>query len=267
MVRLAANLSFFFKELPVLQRFGAAARAGFKHTEFMFAGLNGYEAEAPAVRKELDAHGLTQVLLNAPAGDWAAGERGTGGVPGRESEFKSSVEYGLRYADEVGCQQMHIMAGRFVDGADEGTFVERLRWASGMASDAGVTICVEPLNAHDFPGYIVPDCAAALRIIERVGSPDVKLQLDLYHYAMTAGTDAAGLRDAIRTLLPHTAHVQIANPPGRNEPGVGDIDFPPLLALLDELDYDGFVGCEYRPSTPTTEASLLGWAKAYDIGT
>jgi hydroxypyruvate isomerase len=276
MVRLAANLSFFFKELPLLQRFGAAARAGFRHTEFMFAGDAGYEVEASAVRAELDAHGLTHELLNAPAGDWLAGERGLAGLPGRERDFKASIELGLRFAGEIGCRKMHVMAGLCGSGdsGDNGgamaeTFVERLQWASGLAADAGVTLCVEPLNARDFPGYLVPDVPTALELLRRVDSPEhCKLQLDLYHVAMSAlarGQPVPGsaeLQSAIREYLPHSAHVQIANPPGRNEPGVGDVDYPPLLALLDELGYAGAVGCEYRPSTPATEDSL-GWAKEH----
>ena len=137
MVRLAANLSFFFKELPILQRFGAAARAGFRHTEFMFPGDAGYEVEASAVRAELDAHGLTHVLLNAPAGDWLAGERGLAGLPGRERDFKASIEQGLRFATDIGCRRMHVMAGLqggSSGGATADAFVERLRWASGLAS-------------------------------------------------------------------------------------------------------------------------------------
>ena len=247
----------------MIQRFGAAARAGFKHTEFMFAGASGYEVEASEVRTELEAHGLTHVLLNAPAGKWDDGERGTGGLPGREADFQKSIEYGLCYASIIGAPRMHVMAGLASAGAQEETLIERLRWASSVAQEAGVTLCVEPLNPKDFPGYLVPNYATAQRIIKAVDSPQVKLQLDLYHYAMAEGvTDAEGLRRAITQLLPGAAHVQIANPPGRNEPGVGEIDYPPLLQFLDELGYDGAVGCEFKPSTPTTEAAL-GWAQPY----
>ena len=296
-MRLAANLSFFFKELPFLRRFGAARTAGFRAVEFMFAGDGGYIADAAHVRAELEQHGLTQVLLNAPAGNWAVGERGLGGLPGREAEWKASIEFGLRFASEVSCPRMHVMAGLVADGAEEDTFVSRLQWASGLAADAGVTLCVEPLNSHDFPGYLVPDTTTALRILQKVDAPNhCRLQLDLYHLAMA--DREMDLAASIRDLLPHAAHVQIANPPGRylppapptptacmgielcavlaantlaplclasrNEPGVGAIDFPPLFALLDDLGYDGHVGCEYKPSTPTTEASL-GWARQYGL--
>jgi len=232
---------------------------GFRAVEFMFPGDGGYFNEARAVRAELEEHSLTQALLNSPAGDWDAGERGLGGLPERESDWKASIEHGLRFAQDISCTKMHVMAGLESRGATEDLFVERLEWATRLATDAGVTLCVEPLNPTDFPGYLVPDVATALRVLERVDAPDwCRLQLDLYHVAMVEGT--ADLDGAIRRLLPHAAHVQLANPPGRNEPGTGTIDFPPLLALLDELGYDGWVGCEYKPSTPTTEDSLA-WAK------
>lgn len=268
MPRLAANLSFFFKELPVLQRFGAAARAGFRRTEFMFAGDTGYEVNASSVKAELQKYSLTHELLNAPAGDWLSGERGMAGLPGRDADFKASIEYGLQFASQIGCNKMHVMAGLADRGATAETFVERLRWASTMAADANVTLCVEPLNAKDFPGYLIPDMPTALKLLDAIDSKHCKLQLDLYHVAMSAiasgrpTPDSAELAQAVRDYLPRAAHVQIANPPGRNEPGVGDVDFPPLLRLLDDLGYEGAVGCEFRPSTPTTEGAL-GWASEY----
>ena len=267
MVRLAANLSFFFKERPFLDRFAAARSAGFRAVEFMFAGDGGYTSDAAAVRARLNENGLEQVLLNAPAGDWEGGERGLGGLPLRDDEWRSSVEYGLQFASDVGAPRMHVMAGLLSGGADEDTLVPRLQWAVGPAADAGVCLCIEPLNPIDFPGYLVPDVKTALRVIERVDSPKhCKLQLDLYHYAMgeANGSSTTILERAIRELLPHAEHVQIANPPGRNEPGVGVVDYPPLLALLDELGYSGFVGCEYKPSTATTNESL-SWARPYGI--
>jgi hydroxypyruvate isomerase len=262
MVRLAANLSFFFKELPFLERFGAAASCGFRAVEFMFAGDGGFRCEAHEVREQLDQHSLSQALFNARAGDWEAGERGTGGLPGRDSDFRASIDHALEFATVVGCPRVHVMAGLMDQGAKKDIFVERLRWASEHAAGSGVTLCIEPLNAADFPGYLVPDTTTALQIIEEVGSDHCKLQLDLYHYAMThPGED---MEAAIRTLLPKSAHVQLANPPGRNEPGVGDVHFPPLLALLGDLGYSGYVGCEYKPSTASTTESLA-WARAYGI--
>ena len=256
---LAANLSFFFKDRPFIERFAASRAAGFRAVEFMFAGDGKYACDSADVRRALEENELEQALLNAPAGDWLNGERGIGGIAARESDWKASFEYGLRFAQDVRCSKMHIMAGLISHGATEDVYVERLRWASRIAADVGVCICVEPLNPTDFPGYLVPDVSSALRILERVDAPGhCQLQLDLYHVAMVEGTD---LTSVIRRALPHTAHVQIANPPGRNEPGVGVIDFPPLLALLGELGYRGWVGCEYKPSTPITEQSLE-WARA-----
>ena len=261
MPRLAANLSFLFKDRPFLERFSAAASSGFKAVEFMFAGDTGYELTAHEVKNALHTNGLQQILLNAPPGDWSSGERGLGGLPdSRDSEFKQSIDFGLEFATQVGCQRMHVMAGLMKHDADEERFVERLKWASTLATDAGVTLCVEPLNASDFPGYLVPDVTTALRIIEKVDSAHVKLQFDLYHYAMSEGVDGALLEGATRKLVPLAAHVQLANPPGRNEPGVGDVDFPPLLRLLDDLGYDGHVGCEYKPAAATSDASF-DWAR------
>mmetsp|Transcript_82428 Transcript_82428/g.267034 ORF Transcript_82428/g.267034 Transcript_82428/m.267034 type:complete len:267 (+) Transcript_82428:96-896(+) len=260
MVRLSANLSFMFREVPFLRRFRAAAACGFRAVEFMFPGDGGYEHAAGAVRSELGACGLQQVLINGPAGNWAAGERGLGGLPGREAEWQAAVRTALSYARELSCGHVHLMAGLQQHGAREATLVERLRWASGQAAEAGVCLCVEPLNARDFPGYLVPDTATALRVLEAVGRPECcRLQLDLYHLQVSEGD----LSEAIRRLLPYAAHVQIANPPGRHEPGVGEVHFPPLLELLDSLGYEGHVGCEYRPSVGTEQS--LAWAAPYGV--
>lgn len=265
MVRLAANLSFLFKEVAFLDRFRAAANHGFRAVEFMFPGANpnaGFAISAAAVRAELERAGVKQVLFNAPAGNWALGERGLGGLPAREDFWKASIRTALEYADELDCKRVHVMAGLLEEGASEEIFVDHLRWACVEASGTGVRFCIEPLNARDFPGYLVPDTTTALRILERVGNPWNKscgLQLDLYHLQVTQGD----LSENIRKLLPHVAHVQLANPPGRNEPGVGEVHFEPLLALLDELGYEGYVGLEYNPSKGTE--SSLKWAAAYGI--
>ena len=255
-----------------MQRFGAAAACKFKHVEFMFPGDGGYLHDATEVAAALAEHGLTQVLLNAPAGDWAAGERGVAGVPGRDADFAASIEKGLRYAQDVGCSRMHVMAGTVGAGATEETLVERLQLASVMASDANVKLLVEPLNPVDFPGYLVPDASTALRVLDAVDRPNCQLQLDFYHLAMAGGMkagdaapgEAADLPKLVRELLPRSAHVQLANPPGRNEPGVGLVDFAPLLSVLEESGYDGYVGCEYKPSTEVAEDSF-GWAEPYGV--
>lgn len=273
MPRLAANLSFFFTERPFLERFRAAAQCGFSAVEFMFAGDGGYHHDASAVSAELQRHGLQQTLLNASAGNWGAGERGLGGLPGRDADFKTSIEHGLRFAEVVGCRRMHVLAGLATHGADEAVLVQRLRWACEVANTVGVDVLVEPLNPVDFPGYLVPDADAALSVIDQVGTANCKLQLDLYHLArsLARGADGASgsasgdlqhvLASEVRRLLPHAGHVQLANPPGRHEPGQGDVAFAPLLALLDELGYAGHVGCEYKPHSPRH----LDWAAPFGI--
>lgn len=262
MVRLAANLSFLFKERPFLERFQAAAAAGFRAVEFMFPGDGAYTASADEVAERLATHKLQQVLLNAPAGDWGNGERGMGGIHGREAEFQQSIETGLSYCRRLGCPRMHVMAGMTAHGATEDVFVQRLRWAAERAAPQGVTLLVETLNPRDFPGYLVPDAATALRLVEQAGHASVRLQLDAYHLHITEG---GGVHDAFLRLLPHAGHVQFANPPGRHEPGVGDIDFARMCAMLDARGYEGHVGLEYKPSTPVTEQSFAGWGEAHGI--
>jgi hydroxypyruvate isomerase len=336
MPRLAANLSFLWPELPFLNRFQAARASGFDAVEFMFPGDGAYRHTAAEIGAELERCDLSLVLMNSPSGDWGAGERGVGGLAHREDEWQASLRTGLAYASELGSPSLHVMAGLTTDGADEDVFVDRLcragaeaastrmkRWRRGRrrrrtripdggsgsavggddsGSDddddsGGVRLCVEVLNPHDFPDYLVPDLETALRIVERVEAcarasvgvttetiydstfdstdnstrgrrgtargGNVALQLDLYHVAMTEGTDGAAMARAVDRYLPHTAHVEVANPPGRNEPGVGDVAFDPLFAQLEAAGYDGWVGCEYRPSgTKTTEESLE-WATPY----
>mmetsp|Transcript_14976 Transcript_14976/g.25015 ORF Transcript_14976/g.25015 Transcript_14976/m.25015 type:complete len:278 (+) Transcript_14976:45-878(+) len=262
MHRLAANLSFLYKEVAFLDRFSAASRAGFAAVEFMFPGDNGYHHSVLDVRAQLEANDLQQVLLNSPSGDWSSGERGIGGLPDRQEEWEASINVGLTFAKELNCPRMHVMSGLVQHGACEDTFVKRLRKATSVASSAGVCLCIEPLNHHDFPGYLVGDIDTALRILERVNRPDCcRLQLDLYHVARIDPTADLALR--VTQLLPVIEHIQFANPPGRNEPGVGSVAFDPLLALLNRLSYDGFVGLEYKPSRCTE--SSLAWAAAYGL--
>eukprot|EP00310_Coccolithus_braarudii_P000262 CAMPEP_0183378846 /NCGR_PEP_ID=MMETSP0164_2-20130417/125125_1 /TAXON_ID=221442 /ORGANISM="Coccolithus pelagicus ssp braarudi, Strain PLY182g" /LENGTH=260 /DNA_ID=CAMNT_0025556419 /DNA_START=48 /DNA_END=830 /DNA_ORIENTATION=+ len=255
-MRLAANLSFLWKEnLPFLGRFGAAAAAGFKAVEFMFPGDGRYAHSAHDILRELEAHRLKQVLINAPAGDWARGERGIGGICKRDDEWERSIDTAFEYAGVLGCKQVHVMAGLRQHGACEDTFVERMRWAGEIAQARGVTLLIEPLNDQDFPGYLIPDSSTAVRVLERIGLPDAcKLQLDLYHLQVAEG----GLCAKIRLLLPYTSHVQIANPPGRHEPGEGEVDFTYVLGLLEELGYAGYVGLEYKPLHNTPRS--LEWA-------
>ena len=257
--KLAANLSMMFNEVPFLDRFEAAASAGFKAVEFLFP----YEHPAGEIRARLDRHGLRQALFNAPPGDWAKGERGTAIFPERREEFRAGIEKALGYAKALGCPKLHVMAGVLPAGADrpraEDCYVENLKHAASLAKAAGVLILIEPLNPRDMPGFFLMSLPEGQRIIERTGSDNIKLQLDLYHRQITGGD----LTRTIEHYLPLSGHVQIADVPGRHEPGTGEINFPPLFELLDRLGYDGYVGCEYRPKAGTVEG--LGWAANYGI--
>ena len=256
-LKFAANLSFLWKEsTPFIGRFGEAAAAGFKAVEFMFPGDGAYAHAAHEVAAELKAHGLRQVLFNAPAGDWDAGERGIAGVPGRDADFAASIDTALEYAAALGCGHVHVMAGLKQHGACEETFVTRMRAAGERAASAGVKLLVEPLNPRDFPNYLVGNSETALRLLQEIGLPDTcKLQLDVYHLQVAEGDVSAN----VRRLLPHAAHVQIANPPGRHEPGEGEVDFKHVLGLLEELGYDSHVGLEYKPKTTTPKS--LEWMR------
>lgn len=243
MPRFAANLSLMFNELPFLDRFAAAARAGFSGVECMFP----YEASADEIRARLDEHGLEMVLFNLPPGDWAAGERGLTALAGREGDFQAGLDKALAYARALGCRRLHAMAGLVAHGADEEVFTANLRRAAREAAPDGVTVLVEPINTFDMPGYFLTRTEDAARLIERVGEPNVGLQLDLYHRHRMQG-DALG---AIHLYAPITRHYQIAGPPDRGEPDRGDIEFAPLLSAIDKTGYAGWIGCEYRPRAGT----------------
>lgn len=256
MPRFSANLSFLFGEVPFLERFEAAARAGFRAVEFTFP----YEWQAQDVAARAKRHGLDVVLFNAPPGDYASGERGLASLPGREHEFAASITTGLRYARELACRRMHVMAGTLPADADAAErerrrrlYVRQLRFACEEAAAQGVTITIEPLNPRDMPGYFISTQAEAHEIREAVGAPNLKVQFDLYHAQIVEGD----LTGKLRRYLPHVGHVQIAGVPGRHEPDVGEINYRWIFRVLDELHYDGYVGCEYRPVAGTLEG--LGW--------
>jgi hydroxypyruvate isomerase len=257
MPKFAANLSMQFTELPFMQRFAAAARAGYRAVEFLFP----YEFEAAAIRAELDAHGLQNVLFNLYPGDWAAGERGLAGLPGRQEEFRASVQQALNYAKVLGTPRLHVMAGLQPAGvAREAclqTYVANLRHACAQAAAHNVSCLIEPINTRDMPGYLLSLQADAHALRAEVGAPNLLVQMDLYHAQIMEGDLAVKLR----RYLPHIGHVQIAGVPDRHEPDQGEVNYPYLFALLDELGYQGWVGCEYRPANGT-EAGL-GWMAAY----
>jgi hydroxypyruvate isomerase len=259
MPKFAANLSMLFPELPFLDRFEAAARAGFKAVEFLFP----YEHEAQEIRRRLDRFGLRQVLFNLSPGDWGKGERGLAALPGREQEFAASVDQAIAYAQALECPQVHIMAGLAFDIPLEqasATYGANLRWAANRLQSCDIRALIEPLNSRDMPGYFLTTAEQAHLIIETVGHPNLFLQMDLYHAQIMGGD----LAERTRSHWPLIRHIQIAGVPGRHEPDVGEINYPYLFDLLDGLGYDGWIGCEYRPRADTRAG--LGWARRYGIG-
>ncbi len=260
MPKLSANLGMLFADAPFLARFERAARAGFGGVEFP----SGYDWPAEELADRLARNGLEQVLLNMPAGDRKAGERGLAAVCGREAEFRESVATALDYAKALSCPRLHAMAGIVTDEAKRGemeeTYIGNLEYAAGLCAAAGVKLLIEPINPHDMPGYFLNGSAQALAIIEAVGGDNLYLEYDLYHMQIM-GDDLAA---TIGANLPRIAHIQIAGVPGRHEPDGGDIDTAGLFDLIDRAGYDGWVGCEYHPRAGTEEG--LGWARVYGIG-
>jgi len=261
MPRLAANLSFLFTEIPFLDRFAAAAAAGFPGVECLFP----YDTPAAAIAERLERHDLTLALFNLPPGDLAAGELGFGAVPGRESAFMAGIEQALVYARATGCKRLHALSGRWPAdrprAEGEAVLVANLRRAAALLAPDGIDLLIEPINPKDLPGYFLNTTAQALAVLDRVGSDRVKLQLDLYHCQIMEG-DLAG---HLRRLAGRYAHIQIAGVPERHEPDRGEINYPYLFEVLDAIGYDGWVGCEYRPAAGTLAG--LGWAQPWGIGT
>jgi hydroxypyruvate isomerase len=260
MPRLAANLGFLFQEVGFFERFEAAARAGFHGVEHGFP----YEAPPEAIAERLQTHGLQQVLCNFPPGDRARGERGVAALPGREEKFVECAERALEYAQALSCPYLHATAGTPPAGVArqdcEAVFIRNLRWAADMLKPHGVRVLIEPLNTRDNPGTFLSTTAQARQIIERVGSDNLFLQMDLYNCQVMRGD----LAEEIKTHLPIIGHIQIAGNPGRHEPDVGEVNYPYLFDLLDDLGYPGWVSCEYRPRGET--AAGLGWGRAYGLG-
>ncbi|OWQ90675.1 hydroxypyruvate isomerase [Roseateles aquatilis] len=255
MPRFAANLSMLFTEAPFLDRFALAADAGFSAVEFLFP----YAWAPEAIKARLDAHGLTLVLHNLPAGDWEAGERGIACDPARVAEFREGVERAITHARALGVSQLNCLAGKTPAGAlavdVHRTLVDNLRHAAERLDDAGLRLLVEPINRFDVPGFHLHRTDQALALLDEVGASNAFLQYDLYHAQRTEGE----LTGTLRRHLARIGHVQLADNPGRHEPGTGEINFPFLFEELDRLGYAGHVGCEYQPAT-TTEAGL-GWMR------
>lgn len=253
MPTFAANLTMLFNEVPFLDRFEAAAKADFKYVEFLFP----YAFPAADIKARLDANGLTLVLHNLPAGDWDAGERGIACHPDRVQEFRSGVAKAIEYAKELGVKQLNCLVGKVPADADEqfvhSTLVENLRFAAAELKAAGLRLLIEPINTFDIPGFAVSRTAQALALIDEVGSDNLFVQYDIYHAQRMEGELGATLQKHLARI----GHIQLADNPGRNEPGTGEIHYPYLFALLDRIGYTGTIGCEYKPAT-TTEAGL-GW--------
>ncbi len=260
MVKLAANLSMLFNEVEFPARFEAAARAGFRAVEYLFP----YAYDAKDLAARLAGNGLEQVLFNGPPGDWDKGERGIAALPGREDEFKASIDKALAYAAALKCPKLHVMAGIVPAGADkarhEATYVENLKHAARAAAGAGVLLVLEPLNPIDFPGYFLSSVPQAKGIIDAVGASNLKVQFDIYHQQMAHGA----IVPTLRTHFALVGHVQIAGVPGRHEPNEDqEINTRFVFGQLDALGYDGWVGCEYRPRAGTVPG--LGWTREWGI--
>jgi hydroxypyruvate isomerase len=260
MPKFAANLTLMFNEVPFLDRFDAAARAGFEAVEFLFP----YDHPPEVVAARLRGAALKNVLFNMPPGDWAAGERGLGALPGREQEFREGVARALRYAEALGTPSLHAMAGLVPPGADRAayraTYVENLKYAAGETARRGLALVVEPINTRDIPGYFLNTQAEAHALREEVGAENLKVLMDLYHAQIVEGDVTVKLRRWAR----HVGHVQIASVPDRNEPDRGELSYAHLFRVLDEVGYQGFVGCEYRPAHGTVEG--LGWFEPWRRG-
>jgi hydroxypyruvate isomerase len=258
-MKLAANLTMLFNEVDFLDRFEKAAQAGFRGVEFLFP----YAYPAQAIAEQLDKHRLQLVLHNLPAGDWAGGERGIACHPGRRAEFEAGVKLAVEYARTLGVKQLNCLAGIVPRSADpeqaRAVLVANLRFAAARLKEAGIALLIEPINTIDIPGFFLHGTRQARDIIRDTGSSNVFLQYDIYHMQRMEGELAA----TIEANLPLIRHIQLADNPGRGEPGTGEINYRYLLERLDAIGYDGWVGCEYKPRSTTAEG--LAWLARHGI--
>ncbi|SFI74395.1 2-oxo-tetronate isomerase [Bradyrhizobium sp. Gha] len=255
MPRFAANLSMMFTEVPFLERFDAAAQAGFTAVEFLFP----YGHPVEAVGERLERNGLTQALFNLPPGDWDAGEKGFAALPARFNDLKASLETALPYAKATGVKRLHLMAGianRSERVAIE-AFYKSVAWTAEFFAPHGIDIVLEPINARNVPGYFLNDFGFARDLIQELRLPNLKLQFDIYHCGIIHGDVTMRLRE----MMPIIGHIQVASIPSRNEPDGEELNYPFLFAELDRLGYAGFVGCEYNPRGKTNDG--LAWFKPY----
>lgn len=256
MPKFAANLTMLFTEVPFLDRFQLAAKAGFKAVEFLFP----YAYKAEDIKQKLDAHQLTLVLHNLPAGNWDAGDRGMACDPQRVDEFKAGVPLAIEYALALGVKQLNCLAGKtpagVSDSALRSTLVSNLKFAAAAFQNQGLRLLIEPINHFDIPGFYLNRTAQAVALLDAVGAANAFVQYDIYHAQRMEGELAA----TVEKYLPRIGHIQLADNPGRHEPGTGEINYPFLFAHLDRIGYAGWIGCEYKPAT-TTEAGLH-WMKS-----
>ena len=263
MPRFAANISLLYNEHAFLDRFGAAASDGFEAVECLFP----YAFDANEMAHRLRSNGLHQVLFNAPPGNWDAGERGIACLPGRESEFRIGFIRALEYAAALNCPRIHVLAGLAPVGVERATLLAtyeaNLAWAAEQASAAGRDVMVEPINTRDFPGYLLNHQDEAHSLVQRLGAPNLKVQFDLYHCQIVEGDVASKIRQYLPTG--RVGHFQIAGVPERHEPDVGELHYPYLLGVIDEVAAQcGWVGCEYRPRLGAIEGATslgLGWMR------
>jgi len=254
MLRFAANLSMMFTEHPFLDRFGAAAAAGFRGVEFHFP----YEFEPAVIAAQVQRHALETVLFNLPPGDFAAGDRGLAAVPGREEEFAASVQRAAAYARQLSCRRVHAMAGlgHVEDKRAWSTYLSNLALAADRLRPMGVTVLIEAINGRDMPGYFLQSTGAALRALQELDRKNLRLLFDIYHCQVSEGD----LIRHLRGLGNYIEHVQIASVPGRQEPDHGEVYYPALFEELERMGYHGWIGCEYRPAGAT--AAGLGWLES-----
>lgn len=255
MPRFAANLTMMFNEHPFLDRFDAAAQAGFTAVEFLFP----YDHPPQAIAERLRRNGLTQALFNLPPGNWDAGEKGFSALPRKFAELQASLVTALPYAQATGVERVHLMAGIADRGNPDAVhaFTKSVTHAAEFFTPHGIDVVIEPINGRDVPGYFLNDFAFARELISELNIPNLKLQFDIYHCQILHGDVAMRLRE----MMPIVGHVQIASVPSRNEPDGEELNYPFLFDELDRLGYDGFVGCEYRPRGVTTDG--LGWFAPY----
>lgn len=256
-MQFSANLTFLYQEFGFLDRFAEAARDGFPAVEYMAP----YGEAKELIAETLAANNLKQALFNAPSGDWAGGERGIAALPGRENEFRAGIATALDYAAALNCPKVNVICGLVAPGADreamEATLVANLKHAAPRCADAGVKLLIEPINQRDMPGFFLSTTKHAERILEKVGHDNLYIQYDIYHAQVMQG-DLVPTYERLRERI---AHIQVADNPGRNEPGTGEINWSFVLPAIERLGYDGYIGCEYRPKTTTSAG--LDWLQPY----